>query len=272
MVLCSIALGFTSCSDDDDNVKQKDVPAAVKETFSKMYPSAAPVWEMEYGMYEANWKEEGHQMKAWFKANGQWQATETDLYCNYTLPEPVQAYINANYPNYHIDDVDYMETSSGTYYEIDLECKGYPDVELLIRADGMVVSNGFEPWADTDGDVAWKNVPAAVQSTFKAMFPGINAEWEIERGLYNAEWEEKGLDKEAWFEKNGTWVHTKSELNIATLPTNIKNYVTTNYPGYHIDDAEYVDTPSGSYFFIEIDKAGTYDIYLKFDYEGNFIA
>ncbi len=271
LVLCTIALGFTSCSDDDDNVKQKDVPAAVKETFSNMYPAAAPVWEMEYGMYEAKWKEEGIQLKAWFQPTGEWKATETDLYNNYTLPEPVMAYINANYADYHIDDVDYMETPSGNYYEIDLERKGYPDVELLIRADGVLITNGFEPWANTDGDVAWKNVPAAVQSTFKAMFPGINAEWEIERGLYKAEWEEKGFDKEAWFEKDGVWVRTKSELNITTLPANIKNYVTNNHPGYYIDDADYIDTPTGSFYLIEIDKAGSYDIHLKFDSEGNIM-
>ena len=52
------------------------------------------------------------------------------------LPEAVKAYVEKNYPNYHIDDSDYVETPAGNYYELELERNGKRDVILRLNADG----------------------------------------------------------------------------------------------------------------------------------------
>lgn len=272
VVLCALALGFTACSDDDnDNVKQDKVPAQVRETFSQMYPSAAPTWEMEYGMYKAEWHEGGDDIDAWFMPNGDWKCTDRNMR-RAGLPEAVTNYINTNYAGYYVDDVDYMEVPGDSYYDIELERNGYPDVELWIRADGTVINEGFEPWKGNDGDVTWGNVPQAVKNAFQSMFPGVNAEWEIERGRYKAEWEVKGIDYEAWFEADGTWLRTKQDVPVSALPAAVINYVQANYPGYYIDDADLVETPTDKYYLLELDKNGAADIYLKITAEGSVIA
>ena len=271
IALIAITLGITACSDDDDNVPQDKVPAAVKETFNQMFPMATPKWEMEFGMYKAEWKEEGHNIDAWFMRNGEWKCTDRSMLPT-SLPQAVIDYIVTNYPGYHIDDVDYMETPTATYYEIELEKKGAPDVELKITADGKLIEGGFEPWTNTDGDVAWKNIPDAVKQTFRKMYPNINAEWELERGLYKAEWEEGPFEIEAFFKADGTWVITKTDVPVGNLPTVVTNYVSTNYPGYTIDDATFIEKPEAKYFLLELEKKGAADIYLKITEDGNVIA
>lgn len=126
------ALTLQSCSDDDHS---PTIPSAVKEAFAAKYPSvASPKWELKQGDYEAEFRNGNREVDAWFKADGTWVKTETDYL--EALPEAVQAYIAANYPDRVVDDVDWVETPAGDYFEVELEKRGTADIYVNVKEDG----------------------------------------------------------------------------------------------------------------------------------------
>ena len=69
LMLALASLGaMTGCDDDDDSVK---VPAAVQDTFGRMFPGAGHVeWAGKQGYLVAEFREGGTDMQAWFDAAG----------------------------------------------------------------------------------------------------------------------------------------------------------------------------------------------------------
>lgn len=98
--------------------------------------------------------------------------------------------------------------------------------------------------------------PEAVEQTFNKMFSGAyDIEWEKERGLYVADFILKGTDKEAWFKGDGSWVKTMTDIAPSELPAAVTDKITAEYPGWHIDDADFFQTvETGDYYRIEIEK------------------
>ena len=80
LMLALASLGaMTGCDDDDDSVK---VPAAVQDTFGRMFPGAGHVeWAGKQGYLVAEFREGGTDMQAWFDAAGKWYMTEEDFFC-----------------------------------------------------------------------------------------------------------------------------------------------------------------------------------------------
>ena len=75
------------------------------------------------------------------------------------------------------------------------------------------------------------------------------------------------LNKELYFNSNDVWVKTTWDVAINALPSAVTSAIATEYPDYRIDDADYVDTPDGVYYSIEIEK-GERDVYIKIAPDG----
>ena len=57
------------------------------------------------------------------------------------LPKVVTTAVETHYPGYSIDDAGWIETKdSGSYYELELEKAGSPDVHLRLAEDGQVIN------------------------------------------------------------------------------------------------------------------------------------
>ena len=132
------------------------------------------------------------------------------------------------------------------------------------------LSSGFTACNDDD-DVAPQNVKAEVMATFQQMFPNVNAHWEMERGKYKAEFFNNGNEVEAWFQIDGTWVRTKTDLRIDQLPVAIRERIAADYVGYYIDDADFIETPAETYYLIEIERQGGMEVYLKMNEAGEIM-
>ena len=137
--LLSLLLGFAvattvACSSDDE----LNIPPAVTATFELMYPGVTPEWEIEQNLWKAEFRKDGKEMDAWFQTDGVWVMTETDIAMT-ELPAAVVAAVNANYPDYAIDDADWVETPLQDYYEVELDKKGQPDVHLKITEEGVIL-------------------------------------------------------------------------------------------------------------------------------------
>lgn len=125
---------------------------------------------------------------------------------------------------------------------------------------------------DDDVDLIPDQVPAVVKESLEAMYPGAMARWELERGLYKAEfYNSDRKEVNVYFEKNGTWVKTHTDFNPMDLPQVVKDYAATNYSDRYIEDVDWVETPQINYYLLELDRENKNDIYLKITADGTVI-
>ncbi len=121
---------------------------------------------------------------------------------------------------------------------------------------------------DDDTDITPSEVPAVVMETFTSMFSNVNAQWELEGSLYKADFLQNGREVEAWFSGDGKWTRTDYDITTAELPEAVTNYVSTNYAGYVIEDADRVETPLAHYYELELEKKGKPDVILLLNADG----
>lgn len=122
------ALGLNACA---QKLKESEVPAAVKASFSKEYPGISARWEREDGIYEAGFKKEGKNMSVLYEANGTMTETEVDIKVR-GLPAPVVSYVKEHYMGKSIKEAAKITKADGTVnYEAEVNGK-----DLIFDASG----------------------------------------------------------------------------------------------------------------------------------------
>lgn len=80
----------------------------------------------------------------------------------------------------------------------------------------------------------------------------------------------RSISKDVMFTAEGAWVYTIWDISKRHLEDVVKNAVTAAHPGYVIDDADFIETPDGSYFLVEMEQ-GEREIYVKVTAEGEIL-
>lgn len=111
-------------------------------------------------------------------------------------------------------------------------------------------------------------VPGAVKNKFASLYPGVaDAKWEVENGIYEAEFVQNKIETSVLFDVSGNLTATETEINPSELPASVQAYCTENMPGKTIKEATKIVSASGTITYeTEIDNAD----YL-FDDQGNYI-
>lgn len=138
------AVVWTGCSDDDDDIRVSDVPSAVISAFEAKFPNVSRAeWENKQGYYVADFWQEGIETHVWIDAKAEWKMTELDFGTNLQLlPDAVQsAFLNGQYANWQVDDIDKYERTDRTFYLIEIETKGQPDRDLFFAEDGSLLKD-----------------------------------------------------------------------------------------------------------------------------------
>lgn len=127
--------------------------------------------------------------------------------------------------------------------------------------------------SDDDDDVATSDVPQAVLTAFAAKYPeATNVKWEKEHEIYKAEYYNADHNEvDVWFNPDGTWLRTETDLLPTGLPEAVQNYVATNHPDRFIDDCDLIEMPGSSYYRLELEKSGAADLYIKLTADGELI-
>lgn len=118
-ILCSLAFATASAQ----RVSPDAVPAAVKATFSKTFPTATgTVWEKEKdGGYEASFKQDWKRMTATFDAAGAWTETEHSISVA-SLPASVAQYLQAYKKGSRVKEAAILNMADGsTHYEAEVD-------------------------------------------------------------------------------------------------------------------------------------------------------
>ena len=120
MMVLAALITFSACA---QKLKEADVPAAVKASFTKHYPGVTAKWEKEDGKYEAGFKKDGNSMSALFEANGTMTESEMDIKVS-DLPATVLAYVKEHYKGKTIKEGAKITKADGTVnYEAEVDGK-----------------------------------------------------------------------------------------------------------------------------------------------------
>lgn len=96
-----------------------------------------------------------------------------------------------------------------------------------------------------------------VRDDFNTAYPDArDVEWERQGQYWVVSFEtgpiQNGTDHEVWYDLSGAWVMSMTEVSLADVPQNIKDYLAAD-PVYgkamfEDYDAEYIEKPSGSFY------------------------
>ena len=73
-------------------------------------------------------------------------------------------------------------------------------------------------------------------------------------GLYEVEIRHNSIIKEVYFDSDNNWVYTTWDVRVADLPAAVKDAIAEKYPGFRIDDVDFVERVGKSYYKVELEK------------------
>lgn len=118
-----------------------------------------------------------------------------------------------------------------------------------------------------------RNISQHAKNTFKSMYSNASSvSWEIKSGYNVADFRHDGKEKEAWFDQDGVWWLTESEIPVSNLPDNIRNIIREGqYGNWNMNSVNYIEKKdSGPFYVIEMEQNDT-DIHLYYNVDGSFI-
>ena len=120
-------------------------------------------------------------------------------------------------------------------------------------------------------DTPANEVPDNIMNAFNSEYPNaMDVEWEDEGDEFEVEFEMDGVEREITYDMQANIVETGIDVSEDELPENTRNYISQNYAGYEIEDADEVENNGMSYFEVELEN-GQQEIDLLFDMQGDFV-
>ncbi len=115
---------FVASNVNAQRIDASKVPAAVKASFAKQFPSmTSNKWDMEDGDYEANFTQDEKAMSAVFSANGTFKESEVDINIS-ELPAGILDYVKAHYNGKKATEAAKVTKANGTVnYEAEVNGK-----------------------------------------------------------------------------------------------------------------------------------------------------
>ena len=144
IVFTILALLTYSC-----DCNKADVPEEVKSTFSTMFPNASDIeWEMDDDMWEVEFEWNNMEYEASFNPDGSWDETEFEMEKS-ELHEMALFILSNDYPDWEIEEVEFVESSDFRGYEVGIEMDE-KKMEILFNEGGELVA--IEEEEDDDDD------------------------------------------------------------------------------------------------------------------------
>lgn len=260
---CAVGMvAFTSC-DDDDNDDYARVPDAVTAAFSHQYGNPGYVeWDSERGgYYVAEFRKDGRDHKAWYTHAGLWAMTEVDYGRSLAdLPQAVQSgYAATAYAldAWTVDDIDEIQRPDyETVYKIEVEKRGQADHDLYFDLGGTLYRDVKGSGSGSgNGGMIQQGMPAEVKAYVDSAFAGAAVvDFDIEdNGMIEVDLRHGGKSVEVLFTAAYEWVMTKTDC-IRDVPAVVADAVRQALPGARIDDCDYVQTATESYYLVDTDN------------------
>lgn len=260
---CAVGMvAFTSC-DDDDNDDYARVPDAVTAAFSHQYGNPGYVeWDSERGgYYVAEFRKDGRDHEAWYTQAGLWAMTEVDYGRSLAdLPQAVQSGYSATayaLDAWTVDDIDEIQRPDyETVYKIEVEKRGQADHDLYFDLGGTLYRDVEGSGSGSgNGGMIQQGMPAEVKAYVDSAFAGAAVvDFDIEdNGMIEVDLRHGGKSVEVLFTAAYEWVMTKTDCS-RDVPAVVAEAVQQALPGARIDDCDYVQTATESYYLVDTDN------------------
>ena len=263
MCICLMTLAGCNKATADSQINEK-----ARVELSQRYPDAVNVkWTTKNGYYVAKFNKVATRsigsefdFSVWFNRAGQWCMTESEILYD-ALPEAVKvAFQSSEYATWKVDDIDKLERQGmETFYVIEAETRSgniEKEVDLYYSESGALIKTVV----DIDSDYDYEDyLPADIQSELSKFvaqkYPGaVIMDTEFDDGEFEVEIVHEGRGKDVYFRKDYDWLRTEWDIRKNELPAAVLAQLNASYPSWKIDDAEYVETPSGDWYKIELEK------------------
>ena len=241
---------FVACDDDDD--KSIAISDKVVEFIQNKY-SGADIRHAEYdgnGLIEVEIIHDSRMKDVYFNSAEEWVYTSWDVRHD-EVPAIVKESLVAAYPDFILDDVDFIERNEMSYYEVELE-KGGAEIVVFVSPEGEILSS-------STGEPGTKPVISdAVRAFIKDKYPNAVIEdyGKNVNGLFEVDILDGGIEKDVYFDANDNWVQTDWDVSVNSLPEAVVLAVASNFPEFVIDDADYVERPEIVFYELELEKGG----------------
>lgn len=203
-----------------------------------------------------------------FDGSGNWLYTKTEVR-RHEVPAAVSRALEASeYASYYIDDIDHYLTADKEYYRYDLESRnGDVKVDITPAGELSVAEPGFRP-----GEGNGSLVSGTIAKFIADKYPRARIlEQDYDNGLLEVEIWHENREKEVCFNGSGAWVYTQWDIRYNELPKAVTDAVAaTQWASYHPDDAEFVQTSSGEYYLVELER-GEREVTLRIDAQGRIL-
>lgn len=264
MCICLMTLaGCNKATADTDAINPK-----AKATLSEKYPEATNVkWLTKNGYIIAKFNNPttrsagaGYDFSVWFSGAGVWCMTESEITYE-TLPEAVKTAFKASeYSGWRIDDIDRLERAGmETFYVIEVETRDgnlEKEADLYFSGTGALIKVVLDEEADYDyEDYLPSDVQSGLENVIFGKYPGARIiDVEYEDGGIEVEIVHENRGKDVYLNQGFDWIRTEWDVRRSEIPAAVTDRLATEWPSWKIDDAEYVETPSGSWYKIEIEQ------------------
>ena len=136
-LVLAIAMVFTACEDDD--IRNADIPSVVLNGFTEQFSNATGVeWEKKADLYEAEFEIEKVDYEAILSSDGTIVKYKYDVSYE-ALPEAVQASITADYDKINIDEIELIQISETSYYQVEFDAEPN-DNKIIFEESGQVTT------------------------------------------------------------------------------------------------------------------------------------
>ncbi len=98
----------------------------------------------------------------------------------------------------------------------------------------------------------------------------LSAEYN-EKGLFEVEIRHRTKVKDVYFDYNNEWAYTSWDVSPLSVSSLVKKVVGREYPGYRIENADYIQLVSGDYYLLELEK-GEFEADVIITVDGEIIS
>lgn len=115
--------------------------------------------------------------------------------------------------------------------------------------------------------------PQNVTSAFKAKYPSANrVKWKVKNTYQVAEFHTNSIEIEAWFDNNGQWIMTESDIKYNSLPVLIRNsFESGEYGKWKVEDVDKLErTGMETIYIIEV-ESGEKEVALHYLENGTLV-
>ena len=115
------------------------VDGSIEKFIAEKYPGAR-ILEQDWddGYLEVEIWHDGREKDVYFNGAGEWVRSKWDVRIS-ELPDAVTNALTKEYPDYRIDDAEYIQTPESEYYLIELEGRGDRERNVRITSDGTIL-------------------------------------------------------------------------------------------------------------------------------------